>query len=257
MCTLVIDRAPGHDWPILVAANRDEMQDRPWKSPGRHWPDRPHVVAGQDLQSDGAWMGVNDDGLMAAVLNRYGSLGPSPDRRSRGELVLEALDHAEATAAADALADLDPHAYRSFNLVVADALDAFWIRHSDAEDADIEVFPLPPGLSMLSAFDLNDTSSGRIRRYLPRFRAATRPDPENNDWQEWQSLLAATEVSSGEKDSAAMCFSLENGFGTLSSSLLALPDIRLDSVEAPRSPVWIFAPGRPDQTDFQPVNLEE
>lgn len=257
MCTLVIDRAPGHDWPILLAGNRDEMRDRPWKAPGRHWPDRPHVVAGQDLQSEGAWLGLNDDGLVAAVLNRYGSLGPTPERRSRGELVLEALDHAEASAAAEALADLEPQAYRSFNLVVADALDAFWIRHSDEEGAGIDVFPLPPGLSMLSAFDLNDTSGGRLRHYLPRFRAASRPDPETENWQEWQALLADTEASKGEKESAAMCFTLDNGFGTLSSSLLALPDVRLDSMEAPRRPVWLFAPDRPDQTEFQPVNLEE
>ncbi|MFD1379678.1 NRDE family protein [Fodinicurvata halophila] len=144
MCTLVIDRAPGHDWPILLAGNRDEMRDRSWKAPGRHWPDRPHVVAGQDLQSEGAWLGLNDDGLVAAVLNRYGSLGSTPERRSRGELVLEALDHAEATAAAEALADLEPQAYRSFNLVVADALDAFWIRHSDEEGRVSTFFPSRP-----------------------------------------------------------------------------------------------------------------
>ena len=74
--------------------------------------------------------GVNDDGLVAAVLNRRGTLGPEPGKRSRGELVLEALDHAEAYVAAEALRALDPAAYRPFNLVVADAVDAFWIRHA-------------------------------------------------------------------------------------------------------------------------------
>ena len=68
--------------------------------------------------------------MVAAVLNRRGTLGPEPGKRSRGELVLEALDHAEATRAADALRALDPAAYRPFNLIVADAVDAFWIRHA-------------------------------------------------------------------------------------------------------------------------------
>ena len=68
--------------------------------------------------------------MVAAVLNRVGSLGPAAGKRSRGELVLEALDHADAAAAAKALADLDPEAYRPFNLLIADARDAFWLRHA-------------------------------------------------------------------------------------------------------------------------------
>ena len=85
MCTLVILRRPDHRWPVLIGANRDEMIDRPWQPPGRHWPDRPDVVAGLDALAGGSWLGVNDWGVAAAVLNRHGSLGPAPDRRSRGE----------------------------------------------------------------------------------------------------------------------------------------------------------------------------
>src|SRR5437764_973522 len=96
MCTLVILRRPDHDWPVVIGANRDEMIDRPALPPGRHWPDRPEVTAGKDLLAGGSWLGLNDWGVAAAVLNRHGSLGPAPGQRSRGELVLEALDHADA-----------------------------------------------------------------------------------------------------------------------------------------------------------------
>ena len=106
MCTLVMLRRPGHPWPLLLAANRDEMHDRPSAPPARHWEDRPDVVAGLDLLGGGSWLGINDHGLVAAVMNREGSLGPAEGKRSRGELVLEALDHAEAGEAARALADL-------------------------------------------------------------------------------------------------------------------------------------------------------
>jgi len=82
MCTLVILRRPEHDWPVIIGANRDEMIDRPWQPPGRHWPDRPEVVAGLDTLAGGSWLGINDWGVAAAVLNRHGSLGPAPDRRS-------------------------------------------------------------------------------------------------------------------------------------------------------------------------------
>src|SRR6185369_12562384 len=100
MCTVVILRRPGATWPTLIAANRDERQDRPWSPPGPHWPDRPEVVAGLDHLAGGSWLGINAHGLAAAILNRQGTLGPADGKRSRGELVLEALDHADAVDAA-------------------------------------------------------------------------------------------------------------------------------------------------------------
>src|ERR1700694_4450540 len=75
MCTLVILRRPEHAWPVVIGANRDEMIDRPAKPPGRHWPDRAEVVAGLDLLAGGSWLGVNDWGVAAAVLNPAGSRG--------------------------------------------------------------------------------------------------------------------------------------------------------------------------------------
>src|SRR6266481_1460273 len=84
MCTLVILRRPEHRWPVLIGANRDEMIDRPSQPPGRHWPDRAEVVAGLDLLAGGSWLGLNDWGVAAAVLNRQGSLGPATGLRRRG-----------------------------------------------------------------------------------------------------------------------------------------------------------------------------
>ena len=77
MCTLVILRRPEHRWPVIIGANRDEMIDRPAKPPGRHWADRVEVVAGLDLLAGGSWLGLNDWGVAAAILNRHGSLGPA------------------------------------------------------------------------------------------------------------------------------------------------------------------------------------
>ena len=125
MCTLVLLRRPGHQWPLILGANRDEMVGRPWQAPGRHWDDRPNVVAGLDELAGGSWLGVNDEGVVAAILNRVGTLGPAAGKRSRGELVLDALDYPDAAEAAEALAALDPEAHRPFNLVIADNRDAF------------------------------------------------------------------------------------------------------------------------------------
>jgi len=266
MCTAVILRRPDHRWPLVFAANRDEMNDRPWQPPGRHWPDREEVVAGLDELAGGSWLGLNDHGLLAAALNRMGSLGPQAGKRSRGELVLEALDHADAAAATRALSQLNSAAYRSFNLVVADAEQAFWLRNlgveapGEGEDQDgrIEAFELPPGLSMLTAYDRNDLHSPRIFANLDLFKAAAEPQPEAGDWTAWQRLLSSRLYPDGLGPEAAMTVVTESGFETTSSSLIALPAPSLSTVPPSPvpSPVWLFAPGRPDRTAYEPVTLE-
>jgi len=244
MCTLVVLRRPGHPWPLLLAANRDELSSRPARPPARHWPDRSHVVAGLDELARGTWMGLNDDGLVAAVLNRRGTLGPASGKRSRGELVLDALDHAEAYIAAEALAALDPDAWRPFNLVLADAVDAFWVRH--AGDGAIRVAPVPEGVSLLDAGELNDAISPRTRRYLPLFRETPAPDPDAGDWSSWVEILADRTSASGEPRDA-MCVVTEGEYGTVSASLLALPRY------ARERPVWLHAEGRPGEAGFVAV----
>ena len=253
MCTIVISRQSGAAWPVVLGANRDEIAERPWRPPARHWPDRPEVVGGLDDQAGGSWLGLNDTGVVAAVLNRFGTLGGAPGRRSRGELVLEALDHGDAAAAVAALADLNLRAYRPFNLVVADDRDAFWLAHRDETGREpMEVTPLPDGLSVISAADRNDPVDPRIRAYLPLFEQAARPDPESGDWQAWWALLASREPACGGAPNSAMCFGGANGFGTRSSAVIALPN---RSQTLGIRPVWLFTPGPPDQVSWQPVPL--
>jgi len=224
MCTVVTLRRPGADWPLILGANRDEMVSRPWDGPARHWPDRREVVAGRDRLAGGSWLGVNDAGLVAAILNRHGTLGPAAGFRSRGELVLEALDHADAMVAARALRQLDPRAYRPFNMVLADNRDAFWLRHADPTGTlAITVTPIPTGLSMLTAGDLDDAESSRIRRYRPRFAEARPPDPARGDFAAWEALLADRSFQPDEGPNSAMRFLTPGGFGTVSSALIALP----------------------------------
>jgi len=72
VCTVVLLRRPTHAWPLILGANRDEMADRAWLPPARHWPDRRRVVAGLDRLAGGTWLGVNEFGVVATVLNRRG-----------------------------------------------------------------------------------------------------------------------------------------------------------------------------------------
>jgi hypothetical protein len=248
MCTLVILRRPEHRWPVLVGANRDEMIDRPWLPPARHWPDRPEVFGPIDLLAGGSWLGINDWGVVAAVLNRTGSLGPAPNRRSRGELVLEALDHADAVDAANALSYLDPDAYRSFNLIVADERDGFWLRHAGGRR--IELRPLKDGLSLIAAGDIDDLGSRRLQLALPAFRAWPVPEPERGEWVGWEQLLGSNRAPPGEPAAAAMRFRTD-GYGTTSSALIALPT----RAEPELRPAFRFASWLPEETPWQDVSL--
>src|SRR5258708_26982968 len=106
MCTLVILRRPGHVWPVIIAANRDEMIDRPWRAPDRHWPDRPEAVGGLDELAGGSWLAGNEHGVPAGILNRIDTLGPLAGRRTRGEPVPQAAHPRDAAAPPPALLHL-------------------------------------------------------------------------------------------------------------------------------------------------------
>ncbi len=250
MCTLVLLRRPGQDWPLVLAANRDEMIDRPAQPPARHWPDRPEVVAGLDELAGGSWLGLNDHGVVAGILNRFGTLGPAPGQRSRGELVLEALDHADALAAALALGDIDPRAYRSFNMIIADNRDAFWLRHADPSGTlPVQVRPIAAGLAMIAAGDLDETETPRLVRYRPRFAAAAAPDPGSADWAAWEALLADDEAAAPDGPMSAMRFETERGFATVSSALIALPGTERGEVQ----PVFRYRAWQPAPSPWRDV----
>lgn len=251
MCTLVILRRPGHDWPVIIGANRDEMTDRPWHAPSRHWPDRRDIVAGKDDLAGGTWLGMNDFGVVAGVLNRRGSLGPKEGYRSRGELPLEVLDHADASAAADMLADINPNAYRPFNMVFADNRDAYWLRMAETHwGPHAEIKPIPPGVSLITASDRNDISSARIRTYLPQFEKAEIPDPATGNWSAWKALFASRMYDPDDGPEGAMTISADSGLSTVSSSLMALPSPEYVDAHPGTKPVYMFAAGSPAETPY-------
>jgi hypothetical protein len=214
MCTLIISHDRRAAFPLLLAANRDEMLGRPWLPPGAHWPDQPDVIGGRDVVAGGSWLAVNRAGVVAGVLNRTGSLGPAQGKKSRGDLPLLALRHGSAKAACDALAVLPANEWRGFNLVIADRDAVFWLTEGQA--GAMRVTALPPGVTMVTALDPNDMSSPRIARHLPKFTAAQRPEPP--DWREWPALLA----DNAPPWEAAINLQPRAGFGTVSSALIGI-----------------------------------
>ena len=186
---------------------------------------------------------MNQAGVTCAVLNRVGTLGPAPGKRSRGELPLLAMHHASARAAAAAITALPAGDWRGFNMVLADARDALFIRglgHGAAE-----ALALPAGISMVTAHDPNDLTSPRTARHLPRFQGAPPPAPDQGDWAGWEALLG--DASEAESRADTLCVPPVGGFATVSASLVGLA--------ADGRRVWRFAAGAPSHTPFRPLPL--
>src|SRR6266536_3537682 len=57
------------NYPLIIAANRDEHYDRP-SAPPALLNTQPKIIAGRDLRAGGTWLGVNETGLIAGILNR-------------------------------------------------------------------------------------------------------------------------------------------------------------------------------------------
>jgi hypothetical protein len=238
VCTVITLVRPNQ---TILAANRDEVLARPWDPPAAHWPNHPGTIAGRDRTGGGTWMGINQHAVVATVLNRPGTLGPEAGKRSRGDLPLLALDHPTAATAAAAIAQLDATLWRPFNMVLADAAGAWFVRglgqgHPIAE-------PLPPGVSMITAQDPNDTSSPRTARHLPRLQAAPPTGPD--DWKSWCEILADRRGPEAEQMNVVP----RDGFGTVCSSFVVLTPHT--------APIWLFAPGPPHATAFHPINIRD
>jgi hypothetical protein len=245
MCTVVLLVRAGHRWPLLLAGNRDEVVSRPWSAPARHWPDQPDVVGGLDRFAGGTWLALSDAGVVACLLNRAPAAMARTGVASRGRLVLEALRHATAEKAASTIAGADLDRYPPFNLIVGDRRGAFLVQHALPAK---RLVSLPDGPSMISGSDLDDQSHVRIARHLPALRSAPPPDPDRADWTSWISILKR---GPAERREDAMTIPCKEGYGTVSSAIIALPD----GGARRRRPVFLFAAGPPDRAGHQPVPM--
>jgi uncharacterized protein with NRDE domain len=148
MCTLIVLHRCVPGFPLVVAANRDEFADRPAEGPALRQTPTGAIAAPRDARAGGTWLGINASGVFAAVTNRRCE-EPDPSRRSRGLLVMDALEASRAAEAAERLEDLKSGLHNPFNLFVADASAAFVVTYEDAP----RCLPLDPGVFVLGNVD--------------------------------------------------------------------------------------------------------
>jgi uncharacterized protein with NRDE domain len=168
VCTLAIYFHADDEYPVVVAANRDEFHDRPTVAPAS-LSCTPWVIGGKDLRAGGTWLGVNGHHLVAGLLNRRTNAAPDPNKRSRGLLCLEALQQRTPESVLTLLEHYDANAFNSFNLLVASPSSAFVFSNAAGT---IELTRLGPGLHLLTNLAVNDVTCPRIAKSHALFDVA-------------------------------------------------------------------------------------
>lgn len=150
MCLISFSWQPDSDTPLVLTANRDEFHARPTK-PAQFWEEHPNMLAGQDLEAGGTWIGVSKQGRFAALTNVRQFPAPYEGKVSRGSLVKDFL--IGDMAAEDYLDHIhrQNHLYDGFNLIVGDSSACHYLSNRSGLLPQV----LPAGLYGLSNAQLN------------------------------------------------------------------------------------------------------
>lgn len=185
MCLIVVGWRVHPDYPLVVAANRDEFHARP-SAPLARWPDAPEIIGGRDLEAGGTWLGITKDGRFAAVTN-VREPGMAKGERSRGALTRDFL--IADTSAADYAAQVDGRRYSGFNLLLGDGESLVYCSNRDGQPRR-----LAPGIYGLSNHVL-DSPWPKLLAARERFAAALPGLPDESAFFE---LLADPAIVADE-----------------------------------------------------------
>ena len=245
VCTVVVSLEPGERMPLRLLGVRDELTDRPWRPPGRHWPGLP-LIGGIDDQAGGTWLAVHP-GIprVACLLNARGKSADLAGRRSRGELPLRA-----AADGAQVLSELagDPAvlaAYDPFILICAttDSVTALtWLGEAPGPDggaqaAALAVRQLAPGTHLFTnaghaypAGPGDPVAEPKAVHFAEKF-AAARPsaDPVLGvaaAWGDWLTLAGGDGLDPADPAAIVVGRDLPDGrvYGSTSMTLIGLGD---------------------------------
>lgn len=160
MCLILVSWRHNDDYPLVVAANRDEYHARP-AATAAFWEDRPAILAGRDLQAMGTWMGVSQSGKFCAVTNFRGAREPSA-AASRGTLVTHFLESGGSPAAYLQEVAGGANRFSGFNLLAADADELWWMSNRQTSDRG-QPRRLAPGVYALGndLLDSDDVAAAR------------------------------------------------------------------------------------------------
>lgn len=163
MCTVsVVPTADG----CRIVCNRDERRSRPIAGPPQLWRAKAsRATYPQDPVSGGTWIGVNDQELVVALLNRTSTPGVVRHAaHSRGVIVPGLLACASIDQAVKAAEMLDGQTFEPFRLVMVQC-SMVAVIVCDSVSTSKEVFPLVSPV-MFTSSSLGDALVEAPRRAL-------------------------------------------------------------------------------------------
>lgn len=183
MCLALIAWQSHPDFPLVVAANRDEFYTRATR-PAAWWGQAVSLLAGRDEEAGGTWLGINRRGRFALLTNVRAPSERNPHAPTRGALVVSALQSGAPLGPWLQNLAARSHVYNGFNLLVGDALGMPGRGrgpelHYHSNRLGEPPRQLDPGIYGLSNAFL-DTPWPKVTRAVGRFacQIASRVDPD-------------------------------------------------------------------------------
>ncbi len=206
MCLILFAYQVHPEYPLILAANRDEFYERPSRS-AYIWPEE--ILAGQDEKEKGTWLGFHREGKFAAITNyRDGKQSDKKNAPSRGELAVKFLkSNGSQKTFAHWLQENGP-SYNGFNLIFGDRKELWYYSNQSNKEAE----KLSPGIYGLSNHLLNTPWPKVVRgkEYLSEELNFSKPDfekilnflaneekapeeklPQTNIKKDWEKLLSS------------------------------------------------------------------
>jgi len=219
VCTLLLWKNRHPEYPIIVAANRDEFEGRPSSDPMR-LSEHPLVVGGRDEVAGGTWLAVSEHGIIVALTNRREAGRHDPAKRSRGLLVLECARRPSLPEIDEKLRGIEPHAYNPFVLVALDPRNGLDVQ---AGDDGLGIQPIADGVHAVTNWSFDDQRHPKARRALELARTF---DIAHGDADTLAARLhqLLSDHAPGERgDDGGLCVHLpQERFGTRSSAIVLL-----------------------------------
>jgi len=144
MCLILFAYKANAQWPLILASNRDEAFNRPTHT-AQFWMNAPDILAGQDLDKGGTWLGMRKDGRIAAVTNFRQGLSLQDAPKSRGRLVDRYLQTQTPARAYLESVQLEKDLYAGFCCLLGDLNSLFFYSNRGGDIERVE-----PGVHGLS-----------------------------------------------------------------------------------------------------------
>ena len=243
MCTLLIWKHRHPEYPVVIAANRDEFEGRPASDPMRLG-EQPLVVGGRDEQALGTWLAVSEHGIVVALTNRHDAGKHDPAKRSRGQLVLDLARRPTLADIRAALRAIAPATYNPFVLVAVSADDGIV---AQSGDDGLTLLPVSDGVHAVTNWDFDDPNHPKARRALD---LASAFDLDADDAQTLATRLHAllTDHLPGPRgiDGGLCVHRPDEGYGTRSSAIVML--------DGSGGAKFFYVPGHPCEGRLQDVS---